>query len=271
MKPFWIILSAVFSVLMMSCSDNSVVADKVELSSIISRTEFLDKYSLQQITASEELKVADFALITYIGTDNVMNNHITPPAISSGAFAIPTDNINTDLVLLANDTLSATSPLLYPGYFFTPKSWSLAKHNYGNNNLWQISYKGMYYDIPTKLQSSVYRVLLNTYDTIDLKQTLIIKWSPASIPNSNDKVYISFKWYPSFSDSKYFKDFPGFEVTDSGIFTPTIQDMQALSIPDYGILQVNVMRYNKELVQVLGKKFFVVNIAQSHSSMYIRK
>lgn len=271
MKIFWTVLSVLCGFLIISCSDDEVTPDKVELSTVIRQTEFLDKYSLQHITSSVELKEAEFALLTYIKTDNNINNHISQPAITSGALAIPLDNLNTVSAILENDSLKQTSPLIYPGFFFTPNSWSLDKHNYNAENLWQISYQDSFYEIPTKLQSSVYRVLLNVKDTVDLKQNLTITWSRALVPNSNDKVYVSFKWYPSFSDAKYYQDYPGFESTDTGIYTLSAQDIQAYKFPEYGVLQVNVIRYNKELVQVLGKKFFVANISASYSSAYIRR
>lgn len=271
MKQFVIIVFTIFSCWFVSCSDDPEQASKIELSSVINITEFLGKYSLQQITTSEELKDADFALITYFKTENTINTHVYPPVVTSGAFAIPVDKLKTNLAILADDTLKSTSPLLYPGYFLTSDTWSLEKHNYGIENVWQISDNGVHYNIPTKLQSSVYRVLLSNYDTMNLNQNLDIRWARASVPNPNNKVYISFKWYPSFNDTQAYKDFPGFETTDAGLYSLTIPNIQALNIPEYGVFQVNVMRYNKELVQVLGRKFFVVNIAESYSSVYIRK
>ena len=254
-----------------SCSEEKVESDKVSNSDALRSMNFLSKYSRNAIAEASELDSADIGLFCYFETENVLNTHVLPPGTRVGAFLIATNLDDIKSVSLNTDALKKTSPLIYPGYFYSPSNWTTDNHVYGAKSNWEVLLKDLNIPVNTDNQNPVYRVYLNSTDTFKISKPLEIRWNKDTINRTGNKVYISFTWYPSFKDTQYSKEYPGFSSEDSGIYLPSVATIKALNLPDFGVLQVNVLRYNTKLTNVLGKKIFIANMVEAHSSVYIGK
>ncbi len=260
---------ALIAAMLISCENKQTEPEKINFPSVISKYEALSKYSMQRISEQADLKNAEVALISYLKTNNAINGQNIEPAIQSGALAVFSDLTTVKDVLLNSESLALTSPLIYPGYYYSGIKWNPVQMGYGLSANWSFSLSDQLFEINTTNQDSIYQVKLNVTDTFRFDKNLQINWTKSA--KSGNKVYISLKWYPSYSDENYYKDYPGFDSEDSGIYFADKAVLKSLNIPDYGILQVNVMRYNSVLQQKYGKNVFTTNLVESSSSVYIEK
>ena len=258
-----------FAMIMISCENEQFEPDKIILSTVIKDYEALSIYSMQKISEMSELQNADIALISYLNTDNVNNSQSVVPIVHSGALVVFSDLAKSKNVFINTDTLSITSPLIFPGYYYSGKKWKTANHGYSMDDKWNFVYVDQAFEINTQSQASLFPMNADVKDTFLFDKTLQINWTKS--PTTGNKVYVSFKWYPSYSDSKYSKDFPGFECEDTGIYLIDKSILNSLNTPNYGILQVNVMRYGTSLQQVNGRSIFITNAVESSTSFYIKK
>lgn len=260
---------ALIAAMLISCDNEQVKPEKINLSMVIKNYEALSKYSIQKISEQTNLQNADIALISYLKTSNTINDQNIDPTLVSGGLAVFSDLTTAINVLLNSEHLTLTSPLIYPGYYYSGKAWNPLQMGYGQSANWSFSLSDQHYEINTTNQDSIWQIKLNVKDTFKFDRNLQINWTKSAKPGS--KVYISFRWYPSYSDENYYKDYPGFDSEDTGIYFADISLIKSLNIPDYGILQVNVMRYNSVLQQKYDKNVFTANLVESSSSVYIEK
>ena len=255
--------------MLIACQNEQVTPEKISIPSVVSKYKALNKYSMQIISQLTDLQNADFALISYLNTDNVINAHNLQPVLNSGALAVFSHFEKAKLSILNNDTMEVTSPFIFPGYYFNGDAWHKENHGYSISTNWLISYSDQIFEINTQYQEPLYEVKLDAQETYYFDKSLRINWNKST--QSGNKVYISFKWYPSYSDEAFYTEFPGFDTDDSGMYLADVNILKSLKIPDYGILQVNVMRYNTSLLQKYGSNVFIANLVESSISVNIEK
>lgn len=262
---------------MFSCSDDKSTTpteNTVDIPSVISASKILSSQSLKAIASDTALKNADFALITYLRTDRNMNLHLTAPGLVSGAYAAAKYFDEVTSINLNNQVLTMTSPLVFPGYFYTESNLDADTNYYSKPALWTVNCKNKTnYGLSSYFADSLYRVSIGTKDSIALNRSMTINWtkpySSVSSSVNSRKIYISLVWYPSFSDADYGKELGGFFSGDTGIYLTAMDYLSSLNIPNYGILQVNVCRYSIKK-EYSDKKFVFIDAAETPVCLYIK-
>ena len=198
-----------------------------------------------------------------------MNLHVTSPGLTAGAFAIAKYKDNVTSILLNDSALTMTSPLVFPGYFFTEHLPGL---KFSSPLDWTVNCKDASYTASSVSADSLYRVSVGTKDSVSLTASITINWtkSYSEHTSATPKVYISLIWYPSFSDSDYGTPLGGFFSGDTGIYMTSKDFLSTLNIPDYGILQVNVCRYFIDKSYHDNYTFAEINAVETGTCLYIK-
>lgn len=253
-----------------SCSDDKTVTDsKIDASKVIEESGVLSTSSRQLLANEVRKNDADFVLFTYFNTDETLNSHVLAPFTSGGAFGISCDKDLTTEISLNDVALTATSPLVFPGYYYS-EAWDLSKNYYSLPAAWKITHAAQTLEINSKFQDSIYRVTISNIknDSISTSKSLYINWTKSE--NADNSTYISFDCYPTFSDAEFAKSYGCVKSEDTGLYMTELSYLSSLDLPKYGVLQVNVLRYNTEIETIGNYKILILNAAESSVCLYLK-
>lgn len=270
-SKIFIIICLVSFLVLISCSPTEPQNTAVDFPTALKTNNIIPGIIAQKLLASADFKQEDLALITYLNTRDVSNISLVEPIVNPKALAIAKYQEKIGNILLNGDTLLASSPLIFPGYF-TSFNWSTARHNYYLDANWNINYSIKNFIVKSQYQAPIYKISIDGDDTIRPNQQILVRWNKGYInENTKNKVYIYFKWYPSYLETNNPKEFIGYDADDTGILAMPYSKLKELGVPQYGIFQVNVIRYNLEKIELEGYKIIVANIVESSVSTNIKK
>ncbi len=266
-----IILCIISFIILVSCSPNEPQDTTVDFPTALKTNNIIHNIIADKLLASNDFKQVDLALITYLNTRDVSNISLYEPLVNPTALAIAKFQEKIEYISLNNDTLLESSPLIFPGYF-TSNNWTALKHNYNLDANWKLSYSGKNVNVESKYQPSVYKINIDGDDTIRPNKQILVQWNKSpQIGNTENKVYIYFKWYPSYLELNNPKTFIGYDADDTGILAMPYSKLKELEVPLYGIFQISIIRYNIEKINKEGFNILVVNIVESSVSANIKK
>ncbi len=257
--------------IIMSCDNAVEPNDTIDVKSGVLSIDEISSNILEQIANIPELENANIALILRMYNDNIKNRVPEPNSKYIQTFAIY-NNINpVEYTKLNNSSLILTNPILFPQYFNTPLNLQgISDFNYNQPINWTYKFENSdEVTIVDSFQTKIHYLFLDTEDTLNLNNNYTMKWNPTN--NSNDKLYMSFRWYQSFLDVNNYIDIPGAIISDIGIyiFNPAI--FSHFDFPEYGGIQIILTRFRANSTTINSKKIALISIAESSVSLYLAK
>jgi len=232
----------------------------------------LSYYEISTIASEDGLQNAEAALLIHISSDYLKNKQQQSKGSYSKAVAV-FHNINSvKSLVLENVALEKSSPLIYPPYFYLNENWdTLKKYTFLSKLDWAVNYNSVEnHNFEDSFLAKLSPMSLSCEDTLNFETGADLTWSSENA-DTNSKLLLSFRWMPSYLDSKSTIYLPGFQIEDTGSFKLSPQILSQLNVPNYGVLYTVLTRYSIKPNISNGKKFVLISVSDLGITTFLKK